>query len=373
MLAILSMPALSASAPALAAEAEWVCPPCDPAHDEKVYDKPGACPVCGMALTRRGEMKNVAILIFEGVQIIDYTGPYEVLGQVAGLDVFTVSDTGKTITTAMGMSVNPRHSFETAPEPDIIVVPGGHAEGAYENPRVISWLQEKAARAAHVLSVCNGAFILAKAGLLDGKKATTFYGLIDELREFAPKTEVVTDQRFVDNGQVITSAGLSSGIDAALHLVSKMKGEARAKELALHLEYDWDPESKFARAALADMRLPRIAPPPGAQVTVVASAGDRDRWERRFHVRTDMTLAELRDYVSGRIASLKGWARGGSGAGERSASGSEPPAGSRIQDAWTYADADGSRWESACAIEPDGEGAFHVTLTIRRTSPDLAL
>jgi len=335
-----------------------------------------------MQLIKRDEIKNVAILIFEGVQIIDYTGPYEVLGQVRGLDVFTVSETGKTITTAMGMSVNPKFSFETAPEPDIIVVPGGNAEQAYGNPRVISWLQEKAAKADYVMSVCNGAFILAKAGLLDGKKATTFYGLINELREFAPKTEVVTDQRFVDNGKVITSAGLSSGIDAALHLVSKLKGEVRAKELALHLEYDWDPESKFARAALADMRLPHIAPPPGAEVTVVASAGDRDRWERSFRVRTDMKLADLQAYVTEKIAALKGWSRADVDAPAASRDAKSLAAGSsaggsaskrdRALDAWAYSAADGSRWEGSIAIEPDGTGTFVVTLSVQRVSAALA-
>ena len=128
---------------------------------------------------------------------------------------------------------------------------------AYDNPKVVAWVRERAEQAEHVMSVCNGAFILAKAGVLDDKH-----------------TEVITDRRFVDNGKVITSAGLSSGIDASLYLVSKIRGEARAKYLALHLEYDWDPDSEFARAALADLKLPGITPPPGGETTLVATAGE---------------------------------------------------------------------------------------------------
>jgi putative intracellular protease/amidase len=290
--------------------------------------------------------KNVAILLYEGVQIIDYTGPYEVLGQVRGFRVYTVSETGKTLTTAMGMSVNPKYDFASAPAPDILVVPGGNAEAAYDNPRVVDWVREKSAAAEHVLSVCNGAFILAKAGLLDGKKATTFYGLIDELRTFAPKTEVVTDQRFVDNGKVITAAGLSSGIDGALYLVSKIRGEGKAKAVALHIEYDWNPESKFARAALADLRLPDIDPPEGAVATVLASSGDRDHWEKRIRLATTLSRSELQAYLSQRIAALDGWSKDG--------------------ESWTRVARDGSRWTSASDVEPEGPGAFVVTFRIAR-------
>ncbi len=331
---------------ATAAHAEWVCPPCGRTCDDKQFEAPGTCPVCGMPLMRKDEMQNVAILLFEGVQIIDYTGPYEVFGQVRGLKVYTVSETGETLTTAMGMSVHPTHSFANAPAPDILVVPGGNAQAAYDNPRVVAWVREKAAKAEHVLSVCNGAFILAKAGLLDGKKATTFYGLITELRAFAPKTEVVTDQRYVDNGKVITSAGLSSGIDAALYLVSKMRGEARAKELALHLEYNWDPASTFARAALADLRLPAIEPPDGAVTTLVSSAGDRSQWERQVRIATEMPLGQLRSYVTEKIAARPGWSRAG--------------------ETWTLVDADGSHWRGTSAVEPDGAGAYLVTFRIER-------
>ncbi len=338
---------------------KFFCTPCNQECDNKTHEQAGRCPVCGMALVSEDEMKdvaNVAILLFEGVQIIDFTGPYEVLGQMDNTRVYTVSETGKTLTTAMGMTVTPKHSFADAPEPDILVVPGGTANTAYENTVVVAWVASTAERAEHVMSVCNGAFILAKAGLLDGKKATTFYGLIDALRAFAPKTTVITDQRFVDNGKVITSAGLSSGIDASLYLVSKIRGAASARQLALHLEYDWDPESTFARAALADMRLPSFAPPDGVETTLVATAGDRDRWERRFAIKGEITPEALMAYIVEKVSALPGWNL----APHRVTS-----TGGTVEG--TFKDVDGVTWRSSTLIEPSKEpGTQIVTMTIER-------
>jgi len=338
-------------------EAGYICPPCGHENDGKVYHKAGACPVCGMRLMRSDETRNVAILLFEGVQIIDFTGPYEVFGQVGPFNVYTVSETGESLTTAMGMSVKPSYGFENAPEPDILVVPGGSAHEAYDNPKIVAWVRAKADAAEHVMSVCNGAFILAKAGLLDGLKATTFYGLIDDLREFAPRTEVVTDQRYVDNGKVITSAGLSSGIDASLYLVSKIRGLASAKNLALHLEYDWNPASTFARAALADRKLPNIASPPDAVTTLVATEGSRDRWERTHRVESMMSEAELRRYVIDAVRALEGWSLKDAEA---------LPAGAPVEG--TYREPDGTAWAAGISFSPT-QGAVLVTMRIERSGP----
>ncbi|HXV76907.1 MAG TPA: DJ-1/PfpI family protein, partial [Candidatus Polarisedimenticolaceae bacterium] len=202
---------------------EWVCPPCGGSCDATIHSAPGRCEQCGMQLVRKQEVRarNVAILVFDGVQIIDYAGPYEVFGQ-AGFTVFTVSKTGEPITTAMGMRVTPTYALDQAPPAEVIVVPGGHVEDTYVDQEVLDWLRERSTHAAKVMSVCNGAFIMARAGLLDDMRATTFYGLIDDLRTFAPKVEVVADQRFVDNGKVVTTAGLSSGIDGSLHVIGEM-------------------------------------------------------------------------------------------------------------------------------------------------------
>jgi len=103
-----------------------------------------------------------------------------------------------------------------------------------------------------VLSVCNGAFILAKTGLLDGLTATTFYDLIDELERRYPKVKAVRDRRYVDNGKFITTAGISSGIDGSLHVIGRLRGRAMAERAALNMEYEWKPGGDFARAAFAD-------------------------------------------------------------------------------------------------------------------------
>src|SRR5262249_20748005 len=154
------------------------------------------------------------------------------------------------VTTAMGMTVVPKYTLDDAPEPDILLVPGGDIHEPLASAATLRWIVDRSARTRHTLSVCNGAFILAHAGLLDGLSATTTYHLLGKLQKEFPKTKVVRDQRFVDNGRIITSGGLSSGIDGALHVVSKVRGLGVAQETALGIEYDWRPGSGFARGAL---------------------------------------------------------------------------------------------------------------------------
>jgi len=123
------------------------------------------------------------------------------------------------------------------------VLPGGNTGPSVENPDVIAWVQKHAMHAEAVMSVCTGAFILEKAGLLEGKKATTWHGVTGKLREKAAKTEVLENVRWVDNGQVVTTAGVSAGIDGALHIVERMLGREVAQETAHYMEYDkWRPE-----------------------------------------------------------------------------------------------------------------------------------
>jgi putative intracellular protease/amidase len=342
-----------------AAGGQYVCPMCYPVQDKQIYDRPGKCPICGMALVEKSAARSVAILIFDGVQIIDYTGPYEVLGQ-AHFNVFTVSEKGTKITTSMGMSVNPAFSFATSPEPDILVLPGGEVDAVTANPRIVDWVRRKSATAQHVMSVCNGAFILAKAGLLDGLSATTFYGLIGELRASAPKVKVVTDQRFVDNGKIITSAGLSSGIDAALHLVEKIKGRGKAEALALHLEYDWRPDSGFARAALADRRLPDVDFPDGVRLEPLETRGDRERWDASYEVAGAMSASEALDHVEAQLAKLPAWKRvrkEGSAATRRTT--------------WSFTDDQGGTWicETFLGAPVAGGSGPTLAFALRRAGP----
>ena len=304
-----------------------------------------------------GGGRNVAILIFPGVQIIDYTGPWEVLGHAyvngePAFHMYTVSDSTDSVTTSMGMSVNPTYRFGQEPKPDLIVVPGGNVEPQLENPAVIRWLRERAQGAELVLSVCNGAFFLAKAGLLDGLEATTFAGLIDELKERAPKTRVVSDKRFVDNGKIITAAGLSAGIDGALHVIERVCGKGVAQVAAVSLEYDWRPDSGYARASLADQRLS-----PGFDAirgfpsrTVVRHEGTRDRWETSWRIQTHASAAAVLQKLDRAFEESRGAARLSAGS-------------------WRLAGEDGTSWtESTRVTVAEGKpAAYLVTMVVTRS------
>lgn len=205
----------------------------------------------------QNERPNVAILVFDNVQIIDFTGPYEVFG--GSSNVFTVAPTKETVTTVYGMKVTPDYSIDDHPVPDIVVLPGGgkhnpDLEGLWahtlpipDDARIFGWVRRASAEADYVVSVCNGAFILARAGLLDGLQATTTASLVDALGELAPTTKVVHGLPFVDNGKIITSAGLSSGLDAALHVFGRVHGMEAARKKAARLEYDWDESGLIVR------------------------------------------------------------------------------------------------------------------------------
>lgn len=138
----------------------------------------------------------------------------------------------------MGLKVTPDRSFESLPEVNAILVPGGDVSMISKNQQVLNWLKQQYHEVSNVLSVCTGSDIVAKSGLLNGLSATTFHKNLDNLAIEFPEITVLNNKRFVDNGKIITSAGLSSGIDAALHLVSKVKGVESAKTVAMHIEYD---------------------------------------------------------------------------------------------------------------------------------------
>lgn len=127
-----------------------------------------------------------------------------------------------------------------APEADILVVPGGGVKEAWKNPALLAWIRERSAKVSTVLSVCSGAFILGKAGLLDGAPSTTTSSLRTQLATMFPATQVRA-QRIVDAGKVVTTAGLSAGIDGALYLVEKQAGRKQAQAVADYMEYDWRP------------------------------------------------------------------------------------------------------------------------------------
>lgn len=185
---------------------------------------------------------NVAILVHEGVELLDFAGPGEVFGVSRSFNVFTVATSRQPVTSLRFVTVTPQYTLDDHPPADIVIVPGGQTQVPMADPQVRAWLQRVAPRARVVLSVCTGAFLLAQAGLLDGLEATTHHSSIDSLRGMAPHTRVVADRRFVDNGKVITAAGISAGIDASLHVVEKLKGREEAERIAGYMEYRWQRE-----------------------------------------------------------------------------------------------------------------------------------
>jgi len=298
------------------------------------------------------EKKNVAIMIFEGVQIIDYTAPYEVLGQ-AGYHVYTVSEKTAPLKTSMNMTVTPDYDFTNAPQPFILVLPGGGVDPHLSNTALINWVKKTTAGAQYVLTVCNGAFFAGKAGLLDGLTATTFHALITQLQELAPKAHVVRDKRYVDNGKIITSAGLTSGMDSSLYLVSKIQGMQKAKELALHLEYNWDPASKYARAAFADRYLDpiNINPPADSNWQTLENFGDLNSWEYKAST-TKPAPADFMKDITDQVHAAK-WSQKSGDANHLN---------------WVFQDENGKPWNGTMTIDPPQGQTYTVTFKVCRAS-----
>lgn len=200
------------------------------------------------------KQRNVAILIFDDVEVLDFCGPFEVFsvtGKRDGTDPFTVYTVAERtpISARNDLSINPRYTLETCPQPNILVVPGGggrHVDGTLfgsrremHNKNLLEWLKRLYPKTEHVLSVCTGALILAKAGLAKNVAATTHHGAFDELRDIGANLEIQVGERVVDSGKIIFSGGISAGIDAAFYLVSKLLGQDIALETATYMEYDW--------------------------------------------------------------------------------------------------------------------------------------
>ncbi|HMK44046.1 MAG TPA: DJ-1/PfpI family protein [Dissulfurispiraceae bacterium] len=191
-----------------------------------------------------GNQRYVAILLFEDVEDLDFVGPLSVFSianrniEPEPFVVFTVSEKKKSFPTRHGLTVMPAYTFERVPAPDIIVIPGGlGARREVHNEVVKSWIVNNAAAAEHVLSVCTGALLLGAAGLLNGLQATTHHSSLDKLQEIAPSAKIVKEARFVDNGKIVTAAGITAGIDAALYLVGKLINKECADKVKTIMEY----------------------------------------------------------------------------------------------------------------------------------------
>jgi transcriptional regulator GlxA family with amidase domain len=194
--------------------------------------------------------RNTAILIFDEVEVLDFCGPFEVFG-VAGrglpekpFNVYTIAQKASPVIARNGLSVNPAFTLADCPQPDILLVPGGYGTRTeMHNTVLLDWIKNQASRVELLLSVCTGSLILGKAELLDGLSATTHHAAMDELREAAPNTTICPADRFVDNGKIVTSAGVSAGIDMSLYIVARLLGVEESVATARHMQYDyWTPE-----------------------------------------------------------------------------------------------------------------------------------
>jgi len=191
---------------------------------------------------------NIGVALFEGAEELDWAGPWEVLAAWAlqwpddGVHVFTLAREDRPVTCAKGLRVLPDETWETAPPLDVLVYPGGRGtRRELQDEAVLDWIRDLAAGDTVVASVCTGSLVLAAAGLLDGKPATTHWGSLELLPTLGREIEVRPDDRFVDNGNVLTAAGVSAGIDMALHLVERLHSTERAREVRRYIQYDPEP------------------------------------------------------------------------------------------------------------------------------------
>jgi transcriptional regulator GlxA family with amidase domain len=191
---------------------------------------------------------NIGVALFDGAEELDWAGPWEVLAAWAeqwpddGVRVFTLARADGVVTCAKGLRVLPDETWGTAPPLDLLVYPGGRGTRTeLKDEAVLDWIRGLAGDDTVVASVCTGSLVLAAAGLLDGKPATTHWQSLELLPTLGSEIEVRPDDRFVDNGNVITAAGVSAGIDMALHLVARLHSPERAREVRRYIQYDPEP------------------------------------------------------------------------------------------------------------------------------------
>jgi len=198
------------------------------------------------------EKWKVGILLFNEVEVLDFAGPFEVFSVTSGkqksekpFQVSTVAEKKEVVKARNGLTILPEYSYADAPTFDIIIVPGGYGAEEIEihNPVTIEWIKAAAKHAGLTASVCTGAFLLAKAGLLNGKTATTHWMDLERLKTEYPDIKVAEGRKFVDEGNIVTSGGISAGINMSLYLVSRLLGRETAEATARRMEYDIDMEN----------------------------------------------------------------------------------------------------------------------------------
>jgi transcriptional regulator GlxA family with amidase domain len=198
-----------------------------------------------------GKTYHVGIYIYDKVEVLDFAGPFEVFTTASRVhsklnpeveplfNVFTIADSNRTIHARGNLQITPSFDFNDHPPLDVLIVPGGIVADELHLDYVVDWIRERNRETIFTASVCTGAFLLAKAGLLDGKSVTTHWEDIPDLREMFPQVNVLEEVRWVDTGRIISSAGISAGIDMSLHLVERLGDKALAAATARQMEFDW--------------------------------------------------------------------------------------------------------------------------------------
>ena len=190
--------------------------------------------------------RTVALLLFPDVEVLDFAGPFEVFSLAATeaspspFRVITVAATHGSLKAVGGLQVTPDCDLDDCPPPDILLIPGGQgSRQAMKDVKIMAWLSRQARDAEIVASFCTGALLLGTLGLLDGLRATTHWTAMAELRATSSRIDVQPQARFVDNGKILTSAGISAGIDMSLYLVDRLCGRALVDRVVAEMQYDW--------------------------------------------------------------------------------------------------------------------------------------
>ncbi|MDZ4260817.1 MAG: DJ-1/PfpI family protein [Pseudomonadota bacterium] len=203
-------------------------------------------------------MCNVGIFLFPEIEVLDFAGPYEVFTtatrvaarqnpqQAPAFSVFSIAETNTAVRARAGLQFVPDFSFDAHPPIDVLIIPGGVVGAELEKPQVIAWIKRSAGTATITASVCTGAFLLAKACVLSSHTATTHWEDIDDLKNAFPSLNVIANRRWVDEGSVVTSAGISAGIDMSLHLVARIAGMPLAESTARQMEFEWTRDGLIA-------------------------------------------------------------------------------------------------------------------------------
>jgi len=199
------------------------------------------------------EMKRLGVALYPQFELLDVFGPVEMFGNLTGvIEVTMVAQQSGPVASAQGPSVLAEYGFADCPHLDLVMVPGGNGTlTELENPVLLDWLATRAGAAEVVMSVCSGSALLARAGVLDGRRATTNKMWFNALTPSGPNVQWVKEARWVEDGKFVTSSGVSAGMDMALAVIAKLRGEEVSKNLAVATEYewhrdaDWDPFAKI--------------------------------------------------------------------------------------------------------------------------------